>query len=34
LRLTRSRLAGDITQLSDAGYQGFVATLGNESRTG
>jgi hypothetical protein len=30
----RARLAGDITQLSDAVYQGFVATLGNESRTG
>jgi hypothetical protein len=30
----RARLAGDITRLSDAVYQGFVATLSNESRTG
>jgi hypothetical protein len=30
----RARLAGDITRLSDAVYQGFIATLSNESRTG
>jgi hypothetical protein len=31
---SRARLAGDISQLNDAVYQGFVATLSNESRTG
>jgi hypothetical protein len=31
---SRARLAEDISRLSDAVYQGFVATLGNENRTG
>jgi hypothetical protein len=30
----RTRLAGDITQLSDAMYQGFVATLSNTHHAG
>jgi hypothetical protein len=30
----RARLAGDIARLSDTVYQGFIATLSNESRTG
>lgn len=30
----RTRLAEDVTRMSDALYQGFVTTLSNESRTG